>query len=50
MTAGSRGQEAFRRLRRDPVAIIGAVIVVVFVLVAIFAPLLAPNGPQRAAS
>ena len=38
-------RSAFRRLRRDPVAIIGAVIVVLFLLVAIFAPLLAPRDP-----
>lgn len=42
--AGGRSltQEAFRRLRRDPVAITGAVIVGIFVLVAVFAPLIAP--------
>ena len=38
-------RSAFRRLRRDPVAITGAVIVVVFVVVAAFAPLLAPRDP-----
>ncbi|MCV2491077.1 ABC transporter permease [Geodermatophilus sp. YIM 151500] len=38
-------RSAFRRLRRDPVAIIGAVIVVVFLVVAAFAPLLAPKDP-----
>lgn len=38
-------RSAFRRLRRDPVAIIGAVIVVVFLLVAAFAPLLAARDP-----
>ena len=32
-------KSAYRRLRRDPVAILGAVIVVVFLLVALFAPL-----------
>jgi peptide/nickel transport system permease protein len=36
--------EAFRRLRRDPVAIVGAVIVGVFVVVAALAPLIAPHG------
>ncbi|MFY0405386.1 ABC transporter permease [Solicola sp. PLA-1-18] len=36
---------AFRRLRRSPTAIIGAVIVLLFVLVAIFAPVLAPYEP-----
>ncbi len=35
-------RSAFRRLRRNPVAIAGAIIVVVFLLVAAFAPLLAP--------
>ena len=38
-------KSAFRRLRRDPVAIAGAIIVVIFLLVAIFAPLLAPKDP-----
>ncbi|SNS94775.1 peptide/nickel transport system permease protein [Geodermatophilus saharensis] len=38
-------RSAFRRLRRNPVAITGAVIVVVFLLVAAFAPLLAPKDP-----
>ncbi|MGY1834701.1 ABC transporter permease [Blastococcus sp. SYSU DS0510] len=38
-------RSAFRRLRRDPVAITGAVIVLVFILVAAFAPLLAPKDP-----
>jgi peptide/nickel transport system permease protein len=42
---GSLRQEAFRRLRRNPAAIIGAILVVLFVTVAIFAPLLAPYGP-----
>ncbi len=38
-------KSAFRRLRRDPVAIIGAVIVVVFLVVALSAPWLAPRDP-----
>lgn len=38
-------RSAFRRLRRDPLAIMGAIIVVIFLLVAIFAPLLAPRDP-----
>ena len=38
-------RSAFRRLRRDPVAIAGAVIVAVFLVVAAFAPLLAPRDP-----
>ena len=37
-------QDAFRRLRRNPAAVTGAVIVGLFILVAIFAPLLAPYG------
>ena len=36
---------AFRRLRRSPSAIIGAAIVAVLVLIAVFAPLLAPYAP-----
>lgn len=35
---------AWQRLRRSPVFIVGAVIVLLFLLVAIFAPLLAPHG------
>lgn len=38
---------AWRTLRRNPVAIAGFVIVAVFVVVAIAAPLLAPYGPQE---
>ena len=41
----SLARSAFRRLRRDPVAILGAVIVLVFLVVAAFAPLLAPKDP-----
>jgi peptide/nickel transport system permease protein len=41
----SLSKSAFRRLRRDPVAIIGAVIVLVFLLVAAFAPFLATKDP-----
>ncbi len=41
----SLAKSAFRRLRRDPVAITGAVIVVLFLLVAALAPLLAPKDP-----
>ena len=42
--AGGRSltQEAFRRLRRDPIALTGAAIVGAFVIVAVLAPLLAP--------
>jgi peptide/nickel transport system permease protein len=45
---GDRGTsiwaEAFGRLRRSPMAIAGGVIILLFVLVAIFAPVLAPYG------
>jgi peptide/nickel transport system permease protein len=42
---GSLGRDALRRVMRDPAAIVGAVLVITFVLVAIFAPLLAPYSP-----
>ena len=45
-SAGGRWTEAFKRLRRNPVAILGAVLVLLFVLVAIFAPMLAPHDPN----
>ena len=38
-------QGAFQRLRRNPSAIIGAIIVAAFILVAVFAPLIAPYEP-----
>jgi len=37
--------EVWRRLRRNPAFIVGTVLIAVFVLVAIFAPLLAPYSP-----
>ena len=49
LSAGrSLSSEAFRRLRRDPVAIAGAVIVGLFVVVAALAPLIAPHGAAEA--
>lgn len=39
---------AWRRLRRNPTAILGATIVLLFVLVAVFAPLLTPYLPGTA--
>ena len=44
--AGGRSltAEAFRRLRRDPVAITGAVIVGAFVVIALLAPVIAPHS------
>jgi len=44
--AAGRWSEAFKRLRRNPAAILGAVLVLLFVLVAVFAPLLAPHDPN----
>lgn len=41
----SLGRDALRRLRRNPVAIIGLVVIASFILVAIFAPLIAPYDP-----
>ena len=38
-------QGAFQRLRRNPSAISGALIVAAFILVAVFAPLIAPYEP-----
>ena len=43
---GGLWSDAFRRLRRNPSAIIGFVLVSLFVFVAIFAPLLAPDNPR----
>jgi peptide/nickel transport system permease protein len=40
-------REAWSRLRRNPGAIVGFVLVALFVFVAIFAPLLAPEGPRE---
>ncbi|HXG75045.1 MAG TPA: ABC transporter permease [Gaiellaceae bacterium] len=45
MPEGGLWREAFHRLVRNPGAIVGAVIVATFVVVAIFAPLIAPYSP-----
>ena len=37
--------EAFQRLRRDPGAIAGSILVLIFVVAAVFAPLIAPHSP-----
>lgn len=42
---GGLWREAFRRFRRNPAGIIGVAFVGTFVLIAIFAPLLAPHSP-----
>ena len=39
--------DALRRMRRSPAAIVGAIIVGSFVLMAIFAPFIAPHDPTR---
>jgi peptide/nickel transport system permease protein len=39
--------DAFHRMRRSPAAIVGGTIVVVYVLIAIFAPFLAPYEPTQ---
>ena len=43
-------RDAFRRLRRNPGAITGFFLVSMFVVVAVFAPLLAPYGPRERAA
>jgi peptide/nickel transport system permease protein len=40
-------KEAWRRLRRNPGAIVGFALVAMFVLVALLAPVLAPHGPRE---
>jgi peptide/nickel transport system permease protein len=44
---GSRMREAFRQLRRNPVAILGAFLILLFVVVAVLAPVLAPYSPTE---
>lgn len=41
----SLGREAWRRIRRNPLAVAGGAVIFLFVLIAIFAPLLAPHDP-----
>jgi peptide/nickel transport system permease protein len=45
-TSGLWG-EAWQRLIRNPGAILGGILVLLFVLVALFAPLIAPYGPKE---
>jgi peptide/nickel transport system permease protein len=45
-SVGGLWREAVRRLLGDPIAIIGLVLITLFVLVAIFAPWLAPHSPK----
>jgi peptide/nickel transport system permease protein len=44
---GGLARDAFRRLRRSPQAIVGGVLVLLFVLVAVLAPWLAPYSPTE---
>jgi peptide/nickel transport system permease protein len=44
---GSLIKEGWRRLRRDPMAILGTVLIALFVLVAVFAQQLAPYSPRE---
>ncbi len=46
-TGSGLRRDAWRRLRRDPVAIIGFALIAAFVLVAIFAPWIAPYSPSQ---
>jgi peptide/nickel transport system permease protein len=43
--AGGLWSDAFKRLRRNPAAIVGALLVLAFIAVAVFAPWLAPYDP-----
>ena len=43
---GGLWSDALRRLRRNPGAIVGFVLVALFVFVALFAPFLAPDNPR----
>ena len=45
---GGLGRDALRRLRRNPVALLGGALVLLFVFVAVFAPWLAPYSPTEA--
>lgn len=44
---GSLGRDAWRRLRSNPMAISGAVLVLMFIFVAVLAPWLAPYSPTE---
>ncbi len=45
--SGSLGKDAWRRVSRDPVAIAGFVLIALFLLVALLAPVLAPYSPTQ---
>jgi peptide/nickel transport system permease protein len=44
---GGLWREAIRRLLSDPIAIVGLVLITIFVVVAVFAPWLAPHSPKN---
>jgi peptide/nickel transport system permease protein len=46
---GGLWSDAFRRVRRNPGAIVGFALVMLFVVLAVFAPLIAPYGPREVA-
>jgi peptide/nickel transport system permease protein len=46
---GGLWSDAFRRVRRNPGAIVGFGLVLMFVVIAVFAPLIAPYGPREVA-
>lgn len=48
LEGGSLRRDAWQRLRRDPAAIVGALLVLAFVVVAVLAPALAPRSPTAA--
>jgi peptide/nickel transport system permease protein len=41
----SLGREGWRRIRRNPLAVVGGGVILFFIVVAVFAPLLAPYNP-----
>ena len=45
--SGGLWSDAFTRLRRNPGALVGFALVALFVVVAVFAPLIAPAGPRE---
>ena len=45
--ASSLWSDAFDRLRRNPSAIIGFILILIFVISAVFAPAIAPHDPQE---
>ncbi|MCU1390398.1 MAG: transporter permease [Ilumatobacteraceae bacterium] len=47
--SNSLGREGLRRIKRNPLAVVGGSVILFFILVAIFAPLLAPFDPRSTA-